>query len=382
MKMSDEKNEEKMQINPPDRATDMPRFIEEIANALTRKSSALRTIFDGLLEELDEFSSDFSLSYFTPRGTTWVDGPYVTQLEQNINEGMKKVASKLINLNYAESFIDRWIEYYSEKRRNYDVDMWVLDFIEDLVEDNFLELKERGLTQEKANFINKVKKGALAGSNYENPSILDEVARILLNIPFYMEDGQDIKVRATAIRVYSQRFTEIEKSLSELKELKKNMENLRGKTSVELSRLKRNSEILTRRVEQTSQEIERRFLRNSVQIIGIFAAIIAFVVAVVPAAIRLGGSSIPIIGSGLAIVLAGFLFLIAVVFGDENRIKRFRGWLIGSGIALTIWLLVSIGASVLWRDIVAPPPDAARVDTVYKFQSRVDTLYIDTTTSE
>jgi hypothetical protein len=83
-----------------------------------------------------------------------------------------------------------------------------------------------------------------------------------------------------------------------------------------------------------------RTIRNLVQIIGIFAAIIAFLVIIVPTEVRLGGASVPIALvalAGLAIVTAGIIILLAMIFGGREKTS---GWLI-AGLIITIVLFLA-----------------------------------------
>jgi len=117
------------------------------------------------------------------------------------------------------------------------------------------------------------------------------------------------------------------------------------------------------------QGIEARFI----QIIGIFAAIIAFVVTMVPAAIRLGGASIPVALAGLAIVVGGIIFILAMIFGKDDKPRRgLTLGLIVAGALFVGWFVATILLASVKPELLRPPPDAGRVDTVYQY--RVDTV--------
>lgn len=93
--------------------------------------------------------------------------------------------------------------------------------------------------------------------------------------------------------------------------------------------------------------------RNFVQIIGIFAAIIAFVVTIVPTAVRLGGASVPIALAGLAIVTAGIIVLLAMIFGREGQKKT--GLIVGISIAgflFLAWLAGTIWLAIYYPEIL------------------------------
>lgn len=366
--MPRKKKEEKKRIEPPKNAGLVPKYIEEVSKILPVEQQEFALLSHEIFETLEMFTADFQFSYYSFRGVTLVDSPYVTQLEEAMSEALKEFASKLKQSDLVESFIEAWNDYYLEKPRNYDVDIWILEFIQDLVEINYRGLKETDPFSGKgsASLINKVRKGGLAKENYDNPLILDEMVRILAEIPFYKNVGEELKVRATSNRVFNKRFMEVGKTLNELKELKSDVEVLQEKTTDELTKLNQRSVVLTRRIEQTSQETERRSIRNFVQIIGIFAAIIAFVVTMVPTAVRLGGASIPIALAGLAIVTVGIILVLAMIFG--KREKAGAGLIAGvsiTGVLFVGWLLLTVGLAFAKPNILAPRPDPVRVDTLY-----------------
>jgi|GEM_PF-4036389 len=134
-------------------------------------------------------------------------------------------------------------------------------------------------------------------------------------------------------------------------------------------------------LDKSVRETESRSLRNFVQILGIFAAIIAFVVAAIVAAIRLGGASIPIIGTGLAVVLTLFLFLLAYLFRDNTKkeAESIKRWLITSVALVFVWLILSIAATVIWPGIVAPPAaEYAEVKRTEEEQIEAEPITTDT----
>ncbi|GEM_PF-4562988 len=139
-------------------------------------------------------------------------------------------------------------------------------------------------------------------------------------------------------------------------------------------KLKEESKELKEKVEE-AKDAENRMTRNFVQIIGIFAAIIAFVVTMVPAAARLGGASIPVALAGLAIVTSGIILLLSMIFGKRENKKASKGLIIGIVTCLAlfiIWLFATSWLAIKHPDTLRPPPNAARIDTMYI--NRIDTV--------
>jgi len=125
-------------------------------------------------------------------------------------------------------------------------------------------------------------------------------------------------------------------------------------------------ERMTEISKDTAQETERRAIRNFVQIIGIFAAIIAFIVTIVPTAVRLGGASVPIALAGLAIVTVGIILVLATIFGKKE--KPSGGLIAGicvTGALFVGWLLLTLGLAFVKPNVLAPPPVPERIDTLY-----------------
>ncbi|TKJ44018.1 hypothetical protein CEE36_02550 [candidate division TA06 bacterium B3_TA06] len=136
-------------------------------------------------------------------------------------------------------------------------------------------------------------------------------------------------------------------------------------------KVKKETEELDKKVE-IAKDNEQRMTRNFVQIIGIFAAIIAFIVTIVPTAVRMGGASIPVALAGLAIVTTGIIILLSMIFGrDDRRENLKRGFWVAIG-AFAVWFAITIALLFITPESLRPPPDASRVDTIY--QSRVDTV--------
>ncbi len=136
----------------------------------------------------------------------------------------------------------------------------------------------------------------------------------------------------------------------------------------ELAQLKKDTEEKTKELREgieKAKENEQRMTRNFVQIIGIFAAIIAFIVTMVPTAARLGGASIPIALAGLAIVTAGIIILLAMIFGKEEEREKLKKGFWGAIGAFGAWLILTLILAFAQPNVLRPPPDPVRVDTLY-----------------
>ncbi|MEA3311351.1 MAG: hypothetical protein U9Q76_03935 [candidate division WOR-3 bacterium] len=72
---------------------------------------------------------------------------------------------------------------------------------------------------------------------------------------------------------------------------------------------------------------------------------------------RLGGASIPVALAGLAIVTAGIIILLAMIFG--RRDKPSGGLIVGIsiiGVLFAAWLTVTIWLAIQYPNIIAPQP--------------------------
>lgn len=133
----------------------------------------------------------------------------------------------------------------------------------------------------------------------------------------------------------------------------------------------------TKPFDEKVKGVEARFI----QIIGIFAAIIAFIVTIVPTAVRLGGASIPIALAGLAIVTAGIILLLAMIFGEQGNREKVGKWLVLAVVPIFgAWLLGTIALAIWAKDTLVGSPETSKVESIYQYQPRVDTVYIVDTT--
>jgi len=168
--------------------------------------------------------------------------------------------------------------------------------------------------------------------------------------------GREIRIRAQNLQM-----EDLQKNLIDYKRFV-------FSTKQELTNLKNETESKTKLLSEGIEEAkdnENRMTRNFVQIIGIFAAIIAFIVTIVPTAVRMGGASIPIALAGLAIVTAGIVILLAMIFGKDERRKSLSKGLTGIIIAFTLWLTLTVVLAFVEPNVLRPPPDPVRVDTLY-----------------
>lgn len=127
-------------------------------------------------------------------------------------------------------------------------------------------------------------------------------------------------------------------------------------------------EIDLKKLEERAAPLEERISelkdteRRSIQVIGIFAAIVALIVAVVPLAVRVKEESLFLTITGLAIVLGGLLLLAAILFGGEKRPKW--KWITVPIILLFIWMFL-----VLNTHLVKINP---KIDSISKDTSQVE----------
>jgi len=176
----------------------------------------------------------------------------------------------------------------------------------------------------------------LQNSYWNDAEVLLQIAEIIEKLG---EEGKEIRPWATTIRARIQAL--ILKDELEEKTLKPFKEFVE-KSQQDITTLKK----------ETDEKIKSSE-RNSIQIIGIFAAIIAFIVTIVPTAVRLGGASVPIALAGLAIVTAGIIILLAMIFGREG--KRKSGLITGIiiiGVLFLAWIILAVWAAVYYPGIL------------------------------
>ncbi|MBN2380966.1 hypothetical protein JXM67_14305 [candidate division WOR-3 bacterium] len=184
--------------------------------------------------------------------------------------------------------------------------------------------------------------------------------------------GRNFRARAEALYVKD----ELKKETQE--ELNKQIEDARSSF---MQNAKGEIDKKEKGFDDKVKNVEARFI----QIIGIFAAIIAFIVTIVPTAVRLGGASVPIALAGLAIVTVGIILVLAMVFGREEKkdirqaLRKGFYWTLG---AFGLWLVVTVGLVFLKLDALRPPPDPNRVDTVLQYDTllRIDSVFVVDTT--
>ncbi|MBD3285703.1 hypothetical protein GF359_04525 [candidate division WOR-3 bacterium] len=142
------------------------------------------------------------------------------------------------------------------------------------------------------------------------------------------------------------------------------------------------------KIDEAARSIEDakgRIIVWAILIMGIFAVVLGLIVALVPAAVRMGGASIPVVMAGLAIVVAGVILLLFYLFGRKDGAKPRHGLtagLIMTACLLVSWLAVTIWLSIAYPDVLTPPPDPHRVDTTFVIktdtltETKVDTVEI------
>jgi hypothetical protein len=100
--------------------------------------------------------------------------------------------------------------------------------------------------------------------------------------------------------------------------------------------------------------------------------------------VRLGGASIPIALAGLAIVTAGIIVLLALIFGNPEgkRRRRLNAGFWGAIGAFSLWLILTVVLVFTKPESLRPPPDPNRVDTTLQIDTiyRIDSVYVVDTT--
>ncbi|MCK4334605.1 MnhB domain-containing protein [candidate division WOR-3 bacterium] len=200
-----------------------------------------------------------------------------------------------------------------------------------------------------------------------NPNILENVATILEKVDvkswLLANCGKSLRAQAEILRIKPDLKKEVKEELEEdtLKPFERKVEAAQEDIAESVENAQKTITNLKESTERKLRDSEARFI----QVIGIFAAIIAFIVTIVPTAVRLGGASIPIALAGLAIVTAGIVILLAMIFGKDERRKSLSKGLTGIIIAFTLWLTLTVVLAFVEPNVLRPPPDPVRVDTLY-----------------
>jgi hypothetical protein len=201
------------------------------------------------------------------------------------------------------------------------VDYLVLNFISMLQPSTLVKLDKLLIERGGEPILNVM----FLGKNlyYHCIDYIEYIGRILENSHYdhLAKEGTNFRARAQALRVKEE--LKFDETKQELAQLKKDTEEQTEKLNKGIAEAKDN---------------EQRMTRNFVQIIGIFAAIIAFVVTIVPMAVRLGGASSPIALAGLAIVTAEIIFILAMVFGNKQDKSKYQNWVIAGVFVFAVWL--------------------------------------------
>jgi hypothetical protein len=188
----------------------------------------------------------------------------------------------------------------------------------------------------------------------DDKEALQLVGTFLIRCPLYSYEektGREFLARAEYLKIEPQLRNDIglliapyvtgfETTKRELNEAKKSAED-------EIKKLEKETKEGDRVYKQLEDQTKRAEIR-SIQVIGIFAAIMAFIVATIPAAARLEKLSLFLAIAGLAIVLGGFLLLIAILFGGEK--KPHWAWISIPVVLLFIWLVFVINPTLIKID--------------------------------
>ncbi len=348
--MNDENTEEK---KPEEEAptNSLIKKIEEIESAAreNKTKAELRVLFDGLFAELTDENwfpvTKRALKYFVGLQSILEEKDLLKEFWLSWGDVLKEPEKLYMKSMY---FLPEMIFFLCNETniRN----LYTQVFAENW---NFRKLRDLAIEQ-----------------HYSNPVILNSIGTILeklgIEVPALLRKGRDFRTRAQVLFAKDELKQEFLETVDKkLKQSKMELDNKVKGIEVELKKIVPQTE---GKIDERIKEQERNSIRNFVQIIGIFAAIIAFIVTMVPASIRLGGASIPVALAGLAIVTAGIIVLLAMIFGRDERRKSLSKGLTGIIIAFILWLTLTVVLAFVEPNVLAPP-------------ERVDTLYIDTVES-
>lgn len=348
--MSDEKNKEKKQEEQASRRPWLFRQLDAIKETIesTDDVATLKRLFDNVFKEM----TNDNLWLMDEEGVRY--RKYLQQRGGRIEDEGPGFGKLHVLYKLTEPIVLFWTSWFQARQAKKGKDLNALDYFMffffgeiDIDSLRFLHNEIYYTDFSFSKLIDSVKK-----EHYYNSNTLEAVGGILEKLwgvnHFHALEGRNFCARAQALRVKDE--LKLEETKQELAQLKKDTEE--------------QTEKLQKGIEE-SRENEQRMTRNFVQIIGIFAAIIAFIVTMVPTAARLGGASIPIALAGLAIVTAGIVILLAMIFGKDERRKSLSKGLTGIIIAFTLWLTLTVVLAFVEPNVLRPPPDPVRVDTLY-----------------
>lgn len=267
------------------------------------------------------------------------------------------------------AFWDAWcILRKIESRRSTPSDLTSVDYFSLKVLLNVKNEYIQKLFNDKESTVNET---VLLGKNvYKNdPVALELVGTFLtkLRINHYeAEQGREFLARAEYLRTKPLLKNDIDQLLTPYKdsfdETKKELAGVRGEAEEAVKILEGKTKEAKNIYNQLEDQTKRAEIR-SIQVIAIFAALMAFIVATVPVAARVQELSLFLAIAGLGIILGGFLLLVAILFGGKNRPKW--GW-IGVPIALLIlWLFLVLNPNLIKikSQKTSPPADTTQVET-------------------
>lgn len=392
--MSDEENEEKKEQAPP--KPWLWAKLDEINLSISSKQSKpkeIATAFAELFENItperyyleDEVSKNYEdyLKKANRRGFKIADVLTFFREPPNIKELLNASISHLAHtLNHTEKadqyVLHLWNSWWTSRSnpnillaQQEVIDCFALMVLSQIVPNEIKQLYRDTLMSDYS--IHELLQIAQRDYLYKSMN-LELIGTILEKLEeynwFLTNAGKNFRARAQALTVKE----ELEK------ETLGPFRKFTDETKQELAQLKKDTEERTKELHKgidDAKENENRMTRNFVQIIGIFAAIIAFIVTIVPTAVRLGGASIPIALAGLAIVTAGIILLLAMIFGSKENNKPRQGltWGLVATIALFVgWFIYTMVLAHQKPTPLISPPEASKVERIYQYQPRVDTV--------
>jgi len=354
-------SENKEEKQTEEEAQDYPRFLQ-LLEEIRKRVYSLKQVSEAtvkeetqkkireLLGELFEGLTTDKYCLQDSDGKTWVK-----HLERQGEDAMGIMTDKManfINIFLIEpnrgAVFDFWDLWASNRRRKTENDLKTLDNLalsclsrmdEKIAYEFFLRVQRSNFAL--SDLYN------LATTTYKNSSkLLIAIGRVLQKAReihgYWSEKGQDLIVRGYILSAKDELKQEFLETVDKkLKQSKMELDNKVKGIEVELGKIVSQTE---GKIDERIKEQERNSIRNFVQIIGIFAAIIAFIVTIVPTAVRLGGASIPVALAGLAIVTAGIILLLAMIFGNPEEKHRKR---------LNVGFWVAVGLLVIWLGFTA-----------------------------
>lgn len=393
-----EKNEEEKQENSLDYTIfqDLPlyRKIAEILVALKESKIDEAKMRVHLNELFEEYTRD--KHYLSETGSIeWKERHGLHAIEK----AAELIAMFEISfcLKASRSIISEFWNIWCSKRKIKNekdkeaLDQFALECLKFLEDDKafnlFYYVKNKEGLELKIDYLLSLAKNEYVANSYFN-IYLGTFLRKLGDVSFFWVDkGQELVTKGYILQAKDELRIEFSTSI----------ENKIDQASKEIdSKIVQSKEETNKIVDDTRKDVneflgkelaksEQKTASSFIQILGIFAAIIAFVVTIVPTAVRLGGASVPIALAGLAIVTAGIILLLAMIFGREaNKPRRGLGWGLASAIVLflfwlgfTAWLAINYPKTLVTaKEDNASTQPAQRIEAqnLYMLNSAKDTV--------